>query len=361
MPTIEEQIKALEDEIRRTPYNKATEKHISRLRGRVAKLKEKQEKASARNGGRRISFKKSGDATVSIIGVPNVGKSTLLNKLTSAKSDIGDYQFTTLEFIPGMMDYKGASIQLVDLPGLIKDAAKGRGRGREVLSIARASDLIVVMLDPDNKELDAILKELHEAHVRLDEHPPNISISRRESGGITLSSTRRLKDREGLIEILREWGCINADVAAKENLTPERLIDFLAGNRVYIPSLKVINKADLLHDNENKSFRKRFQDAIFISAREGVGLDRLRESIFEKLRLIRIYLRPQGGNPDYEKPLILREGATVDNVCSMIHRAFEEKFRYAQVWGKSAKFEGQKVGLEHKVEDEDVVTIVIKR
>jgi ribosome-interacting GTPase 1 len=361
MPTIEEQIKALEDEIRRTPYNKATEKHISRLRGRVAKLKEKQEKARARKGGRRISFKKSGDATVSIIGVPNVGKSTLLNKLTSAKSVVGDYQFTTLEFIPGMMEFKGASIQLVDLPGLIKEAAKGRGRGREVLSIARASDLIVIMLDPDNKEIAAILKELHEAHIRLDQSPPNISISRRESGGITLSSTRRLRNKENLIEILREWGCINADVVAKEDLTPERLIDFLAGNRVYIPSIKIINKADLVSDVENKSFRKRYPDAIMISARENAGLDELRQTIFEKLGLIRIYLRPQGGNPDYDKPLILRRGATVENVCRLIHRAFKEKFRYAQVWGKSAKFEGQKVGLEHRLEDEDVVTVVIRR
>jgi small GTP-binding protein len=361
MPTIEEQIKALEEEIRKTPYNKATEKHISRLRGRVAKLKEKLEAARSKKGGRRPSFKKSGDATVSIVGVPNVGKSTLLNKLTSAKSEVGDYQFTTLGFIPGMMEHNSANIQLVDLPGLIRDAAKGRGRGREVLSIARASDLIAIILEPENLDIETILSELEKAKIRLDQEPPKVSIKKKEVGGITISSTRTLKNRDALVEILREWGCVNADVVVRENLTPERLIDFLAANRVYIPSITIINKIDVLSKGQLKRLRRKFPNAVFISAKDSRGLDRMRDRIFESLQLIRIYLKPQGKSADYKRPLILGKDSTVENVCRLIHRAFEERFRYAQVWGRSAKFEGQKVGLEHRLEDEDIVTVVIRK
>jgi small GTP-binding protein len=361
MPSIEERIKELEDEIQKTPHNKATEKHLSRLRSRVAKLKEEQEKRMVKKGGKKPSLKKSGDATVSIVGFPNVGKSTLINLLTEAKSEVGDYQFTTLDFIPGMLEHKGAMIQLVDLPGLIEDAAKGRGRGREVISIVRASDLVIRMFDVYNTDFDTIAKELENANIRLDQKPANITIRRTDRGGLNLSSTGSLKDKDLLLDILREWGYINAEIVVREDLTPERLVDYLAGNRVYVPSLDVVNKIDMASDAELKTLRKRFPKGVFISAMENLGMNDLRDHIFKKLTFIRIFLRPQGKETDYSKPLIIRKNSTVEDVCRIIHRDFEERFRYAQIRGKSARFKGQRVGLDHKLEDEDVVTIVIKK
>lgn len=77
---------------------------------------------------------KSGDARVALIGFPSVGKSTLLNKLTNTHSEACAYEFTTLTCIPGKIEYNGANIQLLDLPGIIEGAAQGKGRGRQVLN-----------------------------------------------------------------------------------------------------------------------------------------------------------------------------------------------------------------------------------
>jgi len=152
MATIEEQIKEIEEEILKTQKNKATEHHIGKLKAKIAKLKAQQELQKVKGGGtgRRFYIKKSGDATVALVGFPSTGKSSLLNLLTSANSAVAEYHFTTLEVIPGIMEYKSAEIQILDMPGLIKGAAKGKGRGREVITAARAADIILLLGDVFN-------------------------------------------------------------------------------------------------------------------------------------------------------------------------------------------------------------------
>lgn len=59
-------------------------------------------------------------------------QSTLLSTLTHTHSEAANYEFTTLTCIPGVIEYKGANIQLLDLPGIIEGAAQGKGRGRQV-------------------------------------------------------------------------------------------------------------------------------------------------------------------------------------------------------------------------------------
>ena len=77
---------------------------------------------------------KSGDARVAMIGFPSVGKSTLLSSLTKTESVQAAYEFTTLTCIPGVIEHRGANIQLLDLPGIIEGAAQGKGRGRQVIT-----------------------------------------------------------------------------------------------------------------------------------------------------------------------------------------------------------------------------------
>ena len=99
---------------------------------------------------------------------------------------------------------------------------------------------------------------------------------------------------------------------------------------------------------------------IAISADKDNNFDGLKEAIYNQLDLIRIYLRPKGGVADYEEPLIIPRGSSVIAICEKIHRDVKRNFRYAYVWGKSAKFNGQKVGKGHIVIDQDVVTIIQK-
>ncbi|MCI4337167.1 MAG: 50S ribosome-binding GTPase, partial [Thermoplasmata archaeon] len=123
MASLEEQITAIEDEIRKTQYNKATQHHIGRLRAKIAFLKlEREKRASSKGGGVGYSVRKSGHATVGLVGFPSVGKSTLLNRITGAASATGAYDFTTLTIIPGMLRWGGASIQILDMPGLVPGA-----------------------------------------------------------------------------------------------------------------------------------------------------------------------------------------------------------------------------------------------
>src|SRR5438552_3176144 len=153
---IDEQIKAVEDEIQKTPYNKATQHHIGRLKAKLARLKDEQETRRLKSGGGGPSYavRKSGNATVGLVGFPSVGKSTLLNQITDATSAVAAYDFTTLDVIPGLMEHRGAKIQVLDMPGLIRGASKGRGRGKEVLSVARACDLILLMIDVFETHVD---------------------------------------------------------------------------------------------------------------------------------------------------------------------------------------------------------------
>ena len=72
-------------------------------------------------------------------------------------------------------------------------------------------------------------------------------------------------------------------------------------------------------------------------------------------------MKPVGKKADYVQPMILREGQTIADACRHIHRDFHRNFRYASVWGPSAKHSGQKVGLEHVLKDGDVLTIVVTK
>src|SRR3989304_3672320 len=191
MSTIEEQIEAIEKEIRETPYHKATEHHVGKLRARLSKLRDKIQESSNRKGGGGGGYavKKQGDATVILIGPPSAGKSTLINKLTNAQSRVAPYSFTTVSVIPGMMVYKNARIQILDVPGLIEGAEEGKGRGREVLSVARGSDLIIIMTDIGRpKAIERIKNALDRNGIRLDIVRPSVIVDKKVSGGIILNS-----------------------------------------------------------------------------------------------------------------------------------------------------------------------------
>ena len=362
--SIEKQIKDIEEEIFNTQKNKATEHHIGKLKAKLARLREDLEKRkSAGAKGKGFAIKKSGDATVGIIGFPSIGKSTLLNQLTDAKSRVGDYEFTTLDAIPGMMRYNGANIQLLDLPGLINGASKGKGRGREILSSIRSVDLILLMIDAQHKDhLALMMAELYNAGLRLNQKKPDVVVKKTGHGGITVNATTKLTHlNETMIKSISSEYVINANIIIREDITEDQLIDVFIQNRIYVPALVVINKKDLLTgevvQEKINNIKQRGWNVIDISAKMDVGLDKLKELIFSELKLIRIFMKPVGKEPDFDEPLILKKGNTVEDACKSLHRDFSRNFRYAQVWGKSVKYPGQNVGLDHVLEDEDVLTI----
>ncbi len=365
---IPEKIKAIEDEMDRTQINKATEHHLGLLRAKIAKLKREQEEITEKKGGAKtdgFDVRRTGDATVVFIGLPSVGKSTLLNRITGARSAVGAYQFTTLTVVPGMLEYKGARIQVLDLPGIIKGASSGKGLGKRILSVARSADLVLLILDvfqPYHE--DVLVQELANIGIRLNQKPPDIVIEKTHTGGIAVAQQVKLTlmNEKLLKEILHVYGITSARVVIREDLTSDQLIDFISGSKSYAESLTIINKIDLVDKKFLKSLESKIKsEYLEVSADANINIELLKEKIYERLKFIRIYMRPKGGETDFKEPLIMREGATIGDVCDKLHRSMRKDFRYAMVWGKSVKFGGQRIGITHKLEDEDVLTIIKTR
>ncbi len=364
--TIEEQIKELEEEISNTKYNKSTQAHIGKLKARIARLSAEVEKRRSQSGGGKgYSVRKSGNATVALIGFPSVGKSTLLNCLTGAKSEVGAYHFTTLDVVPGVLEHNHAKIQILDMPGLIKDAARGKGRGREVISAARASDVILFVSDVYDPNLHVLEKELFDAAIRVNQTPPDVVVTPTDRGGVSVMSTIPLTkmDEDIAREMVVSFGHVNANVVIREDIDVEQMLDVLAGNRVYIRGLIAVNKVDLVDESQLAEVFERLPPyrKIPISAQTGQGIEELKDAIFETIDLIRVFMKPQGKEADMDEPLIVKNGSDIGDVCESIHRTFRSNFRYANIWGPSAKFPGQMVGMDHVVKDGDVISIIVRR
>jgi small GTP-binding protein len=353
MTDINQQIEAIEKEIRETPYHKGTEHHIGLLRARIARLKDRLFETQSRKsgGGGGYAVKKQGDATIVLVGPPSVGKSTLINKLTNANSKIAPYAFTTVSVIPGMTIYKNARIQILDVPGLIEGAEEGKGRGKEVISVIRGSDLLVVITEPSKeKAFISITNALEKNGIRINKKKPEIKIDKKLDGGIKIySNITQDISKETIKAIIMEMGIKNAEVKINQKITTEDLIDSLSRNRVYIPAIFVINKSDLL-DKKTQGVGS-IDNPVLISAQEGREIDTLLEIIWKKLELINIYLVRQDEEPSFKNPMVVKNNLTLYDVAYKIGEEFASKVKSAIIWGNGAKFEGQQVSLETKVQE----------
>ncbi|TFK57637.1 developmentally regulated GTP-binding protein [Heliocybe sulcata] len=347
--------------------NKATEYHLGLLKAKLARYRAQLLEPDKKSGGPGTGFdvQKSGDARVALIGFPSVGKSTLLSKVTHTASETAAYEFTTLTAIPGVVEYQGARIQLLDLPGIVEGASQGRGRGRQVVATAKTADLILIMLDATKSDEQRRLLEieLDAVGIRLNKQKPDVVFKRKTTGGITLNTTVKLTktDEKTIRTILASYKLHNCDVMIREDITTDEFIDVLIGNRKYVPCLYVYNKIDAI-SLERMDQLAREDHTVVISCEQGLNLDYLIERIWADLSLVRVYTKKRGVHPDLDDPVCLRQGATIEDVCNGIHRSLVANFRYAMVWGKSSKFSphAQKVSLAHLVADEDVVSVFTK-
>ncbi len=374
---VEDRIKELEERLANTIPNKHTMKSINFIKAQLAKLREDLIRivSSKKGGGGGFGIKKSGDAQVAFIGFPSVGKSSLLNLLTEDKthSKVAAYDFTTLKAIPGMISIEKANIQLIDLPGIILGAAAGKGRGKEVLGAVRSTELILIIIcfredgSIDFSNLDIIRKELYNAGIRLNAKPPRITIKKRSKGGIHFTyKGEQLMDKDDVKSLMNELGVINAGIYFAEPLiTPDQLIDFVMGNRIYTKEFVVINKSDLMGlpiSNDKISESIGHDQWVMISAKNKENISTLRHKIFQELDLIRVYLKPPKKEADMNNPIILHLGDTIRTLCNKIHKRFIKDYRYSLVWGKSAKHPGQKFkNPDHVIEDGDIISIYLQR
>lgn len=302
--TTSEKISALQKMLSNAPTHKGAEKLRQEIKTKLAKLKDKVRKEQERKSkGKSLSIKKEGAATLVLVGPTNSGKSLLLNKLTNRKVEIGNYPFTTMGPEVGIMKYKGLKIQVIEVPAIF-EGFYNKDKGPELMSIVRNADLVVIVTDI--ADIDFLFKEFNDAGIKFNE-------------------------------------------------------DFVEDDFVNMKAVIIANKDDLNDFNDVYRGLCRYYnfDVITFSGLHG-DIEALKERLWKHLGLIKIYTKEPGKKAKIDEPICLNEGATIEDMAKRLHKDFIKKFKFARVWGKSAKFGGQMCGLKHILEDEDVVEVHLK-
>ncbi len=306
-----EKIACLEELLSTIPKHKGTDKLRAGFRRRLSKLKaaaQVRKRVSKRDSAFRID--KEGVGQVVVVGPTNVGKSALVSSLTNATPKVADAPYTTWQPSPGMMPMENVQIQLIDTPPLNRDFVKP-----ELLDLVRRSDLILLVVD---LRTDPI-QQLDDTIALLQEH--------------------RIVPR-----------CLKDRYTKKRRLT-------------FIPLLVVVNKNDDENSDEDfEIFRELLRDdwpLLPVSATTGRNLELLKQVVFERLEIIRVYSKPPGKEPDLSAPFTLKKGSTVADFARGVHQDFFEKLKTARVWGSAAIYDGQMVGRDHVLNDGDVVELRI--
>lgn len=202
---------------------------------------------------------------------------------------------------------------MLDLPGIIEGAAAGRGRGREVIAVARSADLVMMVLDgareQNNQHRDILSRELETMGIRLNRKPPGIYYKKKATGGVKFNTTCTLTQmgdnpQDACSRILGSYRIHNAEVLFREDCSLDDLIDVIEGNRKYVRCLYVYNKIDTLSIEEVDELARK-PDSVVISIYMDLNLDFMLQKMWDYLGLIRIYTKRRGQQPDLNEPIVL--------------------------------------------------------
>jgi hypothetical protein len=304
--TNEEKILALERMLAVMPKHKGTDHLKADLRRKLSKLKET---ATQKKGGKHVDIfhvPRSGAGQVVLLGTPNSGKSSILAALTKAKVNVADFPFATSGPVPGMVTFEDIQIQLVDMPPITADySAPGQ------VGTYRHCDLIAIVVDLSARPLDQL----------------RICLDFLESRSVLMSEQTAALNAQGNVLAKRVF-C----VGTKTDIAPAGAIESL-----------------------RKSCTRPLE-FVPVSAKTGIGLEKLPGVFFEQLGIIRIYAKPPGKPPDMDEPFTMPAGSTVTDLASAIHRELAEKLKAARLWGTGV-YDGQNVQLTHVLHDKDIVEL----
>jgi len=363
--TPEEKLRALQEFLSSVPKHKGTENLLRWARKRLAELREEvEERRRKRTGGGGVSFfvEKTGAAQIVMLGFTNVGKSALLRALTGARAEVADYPYTTRRPIPGALKFEDIEFQIVEAPAIIPSGGGWNGR---VIGLAKNADGLMLVIDASRDPI----KQFEELHKFLKEHgihivkPRGYAVIEKGRGvqGIQIRLYGRLKCTVNDVKrLLESYRIYNAVVKIYGEVDLDLIEEAIFETITYKPSIVIVNKIDLVGKEALAELRRAVPSSIPIipaaAARGLVDKKLIGRTIFDTLELIRVYTKPPLGKPS-EKPLVLKRGSTILDVAKAVHSELYERFAYARIWGPSAKYPGQRVGLDHVVEDGDIVEI----
>ncbi len=305
--TTPEKIAALEEMLAAMPHHKGTDKLRAGLTRKIAQFKEQEERQAKSKRGSVFSIDKQGAAQVILLGLPNVGKSTILTGLTHAHSEIADYPYTTVIPVIGMMEYEDIQIQMVDLPPLGDDIRK-----LPYYNVIRNADLLLLVIDGSGDpevDLGLLLDELEDGKVfSMQKSNEELPV-----GGVV----------KKMFVILNKCDGGGEDMPVG--------LDSFAGGEIR---------------------------CVAVSAKEDKGIERIRLAVYEAVEIIRVYTKIPHQKPDMKDPYVLPIGSTVMDLAREIHHDFSDSLQFTRVWG-SSRFEGQSVQRDFVLQDGDVVEIHI--
>jgi small GTP-binding protein len=349
-------------------------KGTMKLRGTIKKKmavlredldKKKAKRVGMRTGGPKFFIEKEGSAQIALVGMTNVGKSSILAAVTHAKVEVSPVPFTSRDPVPSIMNYKDIQLQIVEAPAVVEGSADGKLWGTQTMACARNVDGLMLMVDLSADpvaQLQIIQGELEKSRIAT-----RVDIDRKHAGtalrvvlvGKLLDCS--MKDVEAL---LRSYRINDAIVKISGEVSLDDIEETIFQTSTFKPSLIVANKLDVPGAQANlralEQFVKGKLPIIAISCEKRQNLDRLGESLFNTLEVIRIYTKEPSKRDPSPKPFTLRRGSTLQDLAKSIHGEFIKNFAYARVWAKRLVFSPQKVGLTFQLEDGDIVEIHTK-
>jgi ribosome-interacting GTPase 1 len=366
-----QRIVELEKLLSLAPRHKGAERMVGDYRKKLAQLKaqldkkREQEKARRSGGGSEEgAIRKEGAGQICLIGVTNSGKSTIINAVTNADLDVGNYPFTTAIPTPAMLTLEDINIQLVELPGLFV-GSNDTGIGRQALSVARNTDCIALVIDLSqdiDHQMDVILGELDAARIRLNKEKSAVRIERVGLGGHMIYGAQNYQgDIEDVKEYLRARRVSNVIVRFQKAATFQQFVDAMDASVAYVRAMVVATKGDAegsqarFRELEDK-YGNRF-DIIPVSAARRENLDGMSWAFYEHLDILRVYTKIPGKKRE-NRPIVLPEGSVVEDAASKVHKIlFVERFRSAVILRENDKIKRRTVGLNYPLQDGDVLQL----
>ncbi len=357
------------------PQHKGTMKLRGQIKRKMAIIRrdldeKKAKRTGLRSGGPKFFIEKEGSAQIALVGMTNVGKSSLLAAVTNAKVEVSPVPFTSRDPVPSIMNYKDIQLQIVETPAMIEGSADGKLWGSQTLACARNADGLVLMVDLSEdpvKQLQVVQSELEKARLATSKLKGKVEIDRKHTGAaLRIVLVGKLLDcnmRE-VESLLRSYRINDAIVKISGEVTLEEIEDAIFQTTMFKPTLIVANKLDVKGaDAKLRALELYVQGKlpiIAISCEQKQGLNKLGETIFNTMEIIRIYTKEPSKRDPSSKPFTLNRGATLQDLAKSIHGEFIKNFAYARVWAKRLVFSPQKVGLTFALEDGDIVEIHTK-
>ncbi len=368
--TPEEKLQKLKEFYALIPKHKGTEKMEKFIKRRMAELREEIERrrTSKKSRGPSLMIEKRGAAQMVLIGFTNSGRSTILSTLTNARVEISPNPFTTIRPVEGMMEFKGAQIQIVEAPPIIPQAQGGPTN----LSVALAGNadilgLVVSSIDDPIIQLNELVSLLESRGIVLERPSGRVRIRRsRAAPTIIIVNKGRILDgnERDIKEILRSYGIERAWVEIEGKVTLEDVEEAVFGEKKYKPFIIFLTKMDLTGDDYLlREVEARYGEkalAVISFPTKLPNNDELGAMILKELGLIRVFTKARNEREPSEKAVILERGSTVLDLAKFIHQSFKERFRYAKVWSDRLPYSPMKVGADFVLEDGDVVEIVVR-